>query len=118
MVYENICGDCNPGATGKEELEGIRSHIPTVCIGETSRFLYERAKEHYDGARKGEAKNHMVKHQQMEHGGKREPNFNMKAGGYLRTALARQVAEAVMIRRSVASGGAKVDRKPRHTFEM
>ena len=35
----------------------------------------------------------------MEHGGEQRPNFNMKARKYFRTALARQVAEAVLIRR-------------------
>ena len=104
LVYENICVDCNPGARKKDEEEQIRVDIPTVYIGETSRSLYERAKEHYDGARKGEAKNHMVKHNLMEHGGEQKPNFNMKARKYFRTALARQVAEAVLIRRRGGEG--------------
>ena len=104
LVYENICVDCNPGAIGKGEEEQIRIDIPTVYIGETSRSLYERAKEHYDGARKGEAKNHMIKHKLMEHGGEQGPNFNMKARKYFRTALARQVAEAVLIRRRGGEG--------------
>ena len=69
LVYENICVGCNPGATRKGELELVRTDVPTAYIGETSRSLYERSKEHHEGARKGVAKNHMVKHQLMEHGG-------------------------------------------------
>ena len=46
----------------------------------------------------------MVKHQVMEHGGEQKPNFFMKIRGYYRTALARQVAEAVMIRRRGGEG--------------
>ena len=99
LVYENICVGCNPGATKKGEQEDIRSDIPTVYIGETSRSIYERSKEHWEGVRKMCSKNHMVKHQMLEHNGELEPDFTMKVKGYFKTALARQVAEAVWIRR-------------------
>ena len=46
----------------------------------------------------------MVKHQMMEHGGEQEPNFHMKVRGFFKTALARQVAEAVLIRRIGGEG--------------
>ena len=104
LVYENICIECNPGATGKGALEQVRSDVPTVYIGETSRSIYERSKEHWEGAKKNCSKNHMVKHMVMEHGGTGEPNFYMKVRGYYKTALARQVAEAVMIRRRGGEG--------------
>ena len=104
LVYENICTSCNPGATGKIEQEEIRVDIPTVYIGETSRSIFERSKEHWEGARKGCIKNHMVKHQQLEHNGEPNPNFQMKVRGFFRTALSRQVAEAVYIRRRGGEG--------------
>ena len=104
LVYENICVGCNPGALRKGELEQIRSDVPTVYIGETSRSIYERSKEHYEGAKRGSTKNHMVKHRMMEHTGEQEPKFNMKVRGYYKTALARQVAEAVLIRRRGGEG--------------
>ena len=104
LVYENICAECNPGASKKGELGSIRADIPTTYIGETSRSVYERSREHWEGAKKGCLKNHMVKHQVMEHGGEPKPNFFMKIRGYYRTALARQVAEAVMIRRRGGEG--------------
>ena len=47
VVYENICETCNPGAGGKKELKEIRSDIPTMYVGETSRSLYERSKEQW-----------------------------------------------------------------------
>ena len=104
MVYENICVDCNPAATSKGAVEEVRTEVPTVYIGESSRSLYERSKEHWEGARKRNPKNHMIKHQIMEHEGAMEPNFCMKVRGYYKTALARQVAEAVMIRRRGGEG--------------
>ena len=104
LVYENICVECNPGARGKIEQEELKTDIPTVYIGETSRSIFERSKEHWEGARKGCGKNHMVKHQIMEHGGEQEPNFHMKVRGFFKTALARQVAEAVLIRRRGGEG--------------
>ena len=49
-------------------------------------------------------KNHMIKHQVLEHGGEQKPEFFMKFRGFYRTALPRQVAEAVMIRRRGGEG--------------
>ena len=43
-------------------------------------------------------KTHMHAHQVMEHDG-REPLFAMKVGKFFKTPLARQVAEAIRIRR-------------------
>ena len=63
LLYENICTRCNPGAKGKGEQESLRDDIPTVNVGESSRSVYERSKEHWRGADKGEQDNHMVKHQ-------------------------------------------------------
>ena len=104
LVYENLCIRCNPGATGKMEPEDIRIDIPTVYIGETSRSIFERSKEHWEGANKGSEKNHMVKHQRLEHEGEPEPKFQMKVRGFFKTALSRQVAEAVYIRRRGGEG--------------
>ena len=46
----------------------------------------------------------MVKHQKLEHIGEPDPNFHMKVRGFYKTALARQVAEAVYIRRRGGEG--------------
>ena len=103
LLYENICTKCNPGAKGKGELEQVRDDIPTLYVGESSRSVYERSKEHWRGAHKGEAKNHMVKHQIGEHNND-APQFAMKVVRHFKTALARQVAEAVRIRRRGGEG--------------
>ena len=43
LVYENICGTCNKGAKGKEEVVGSNPDIPSIYVGETSRTIFERA---------------------------------------------------------------------------
>ena len=88
---------CNPGASKKGELLEVKEGAPTIYIGETSRSIYERSKEHWEGVRKKDPKNHMVKHQLMEHGGEPKPKFTMKVFKHYKTALGRQVAEAVRI---------------------
>ena len=69
LVYENICLECNPGATKGGDLETLKEGAPSLYIGETSRSIFERSREHWEGVRKGEEGNHMVKHQKMEHRG-------------------------------------------------
>ena len=54
LVYENICLECNPGAAKKGELETIKEGAPSIYIGETSRSIFERSREHVEGRRKGE----------------------------------------------------------------
>ena len=80
VLYENICVECNPGGSNKGELERPREDIPTIYVGETSRSLFERAKEHWAGVKGVAPKNHMVKHVTLEHGG-REPRFVLKLQG-------------------------------------
>ena len=99
MVYENVCVNCNPGAGKKGELEQVKNDTPTLYVGEMSRTVYERSKEHWAGWRTKSSNNHILKHHQVHHGGQGEPAFIMKVVGYYRTALARQVAEGVRIRR-------------------
>ena len=100
LIYENICLECNPGAAKGGDLDTMKEGAPSLYVGETSRSIFERSREHWEGVRKGEEGNHMVKHQKMEHRGKHSPKFTMKVVRFYKTALARQVAEAVRIRRS------------------
>ena len=66
MVNENICGECNKGASGKDEVKMEDPDIPSIYVGESSRTIRERAKEHW-GALRGNQKakegSHMYKHQ-------------------------------------------------------
>ena len=87
IQYELECGLCT------EEQKGI-------YIGESSRNLYTRGKEHV-GKYRSRKRNHdsfMKKHQQEKHGG-READFKAKVTGVFRDSLSRQVSEGVHIRR-------------------
>ena len=98
VVYENVCTVCNPGATSKGELKNVKDGAPSIYVGETSRSIEERAQEHWGAARRKDEKSHMHKHQQMEHKGE-PPKFVFKMVSSHKTALSRQVKEAVRIRR-------------------
>ena len=74
---------------------------PVVYIGETSRNLYTRSKEHlekYVGGSKME-KSFIYKHQADIHDGT-EAQFSAKVTGTFRDCLTRQLREGVFIRRS------------------
>ena len=98
VTYENICTKCNPSALKKGELKKVETEIPSLYVGETSRSIQERALEHWGDVRRGSSKSHMLKHQSMEHGGE-PPQFKFKVVDYHRSALNRQIREAVRIRR-------------------
>ena len=103
-----MCSICNEGAGAKEELRNVGPLIPSIYVGETSRTIHERAKEHW-GATKGSTKemegSHMVKHMTQYHEG-REPQFIMRVVEYHRSALSRQTGEAVRIMRRGGEQGA------------
>ena len=65
MVYENVCVSCNPGTGGKRELESLVTTIPTAYVGETSRSIMERTKEHWSSYRSKHKESHLLKHQEL-----------------------------------------------------
>ena len=94
---------CNLGALEKGELKEPTTGEPSLYVGETSRSIQERALEHWGAARWKEEKSHMAKHQAMVHGGE-DPEFVFKIVSHHRTALNRQVREAVRIGRRGGAG--------------
>ena len=97
VVYENICQKCNKEAGGKKELEKVVED--SIYIGESSRSIYERSKEHWEDWRSRSSKSHILKHQELAHEGAEDPLFIMRTVRFFRTALSRQVGEAVRIMR-------------------
>ena len=97
LVYENICLRCNPTARKKGELKEHNGQ--SVYVGETARSIQERAKEHWDSFKSNDPNSHILKHHLIHHGAEGEPEFIMKVVKFYRTALSRQVAEAVRIKR-------------------
>ena len=98
VVYESMCKTCNPSFAKKGDLETQESEQPSLYVGETSRSIQERAQEHWGDARRGDPKSHMVRHQGLVHPGE-PPAFHFKMISSHRSALSRQVREAVRIRR-------------------
>ena len=103
VVYESICTVCNPSSLNKGELKSQESNHPSLYVGETSRSVQERAAEHWGAAHKEQEKSHMVKHQKLEHPGEK-PAFLFKVVSNHKTALGRQIKEAVRIRRRGGAG--------------
>ena len=54
LVYENICLVCNPKAANKGDLERQETDQPSLYVGESSRSLQERTKEHWGAYRRQE----------------------------------------------------------------
>ena len=105
VLYENICVDCIPAAGSKEDIgeEDIHPTKPAIYVGESSRGIMERSREHWSSYRGRREDSLIWKHQQMEHCAA-PANFQMRVAGHFRTALARQVGEAVRIRRRGEQG--------------
>ena len=99
LVYKSVCADCNPEARGKGELKIVKQEEPSIYVGETARSIYERGKQHWEAWRSRREDSHIYKHMELHHGGKENPNFVFKVVQYHRSALSRQVGEAVRIRR-------------------
>ena len=96
IVYESRCGLCNPGGeTGLKNLADGRE-LPSIYVGETSRPLKERAGEHVSDYNKGAEDSHMLKHWSLSHKNEK-PKFNQFIVGKYKTALGRQVGEAIRI---------------------
>ena len=86
----------------------VNSEVPSVYIGESSRSIQERMVEHWSGWRLNKKDNHMFKHQSLHHAGDRSVDFvarsRSRSVAHFKTALERQVAEAVRIRRRGGEG--------------
>ena len=106
VLYENACLNCLPSAGSKggpKEGEGDPD-TPAIYVGETSRSIMERSREHWASYRGGKEESHILKHQHVAHGGENDPRFIMRVVSQHRTALARQVSEAVRIGRRGGAG--------------
>ena len=92
----------NPEAKGSREIQATVDP-PSVYVGERGRSIQERLREHHDDEKRRSNKSHMWKHRMLHHQGGAAP-FVVKAVSFHRTALSRQAAEAVSIRRRGGEG--------------
>ena len=98
VLYESRCTQCNGMEKGKEETD-IKDNRDTasIYVGETSRSLMERAREHHADYRKNKEDSHMTKHWANSHPGPVKPKFHQYVIASFKSSLDRQVAEAVRI---------------------
>ena len=92
------------GARGKKELAHVRTDIPSLYVGESSRSLFERSREHWKQWKSNDKRSHIRKHMELAHKETEKPDFVMRAVSYHRSALTRQVGEAVRIGRRGGAG--------------
>ena len=92
-------GDCRScGVNYQIECQLCPANSKSLYIGESSRNLYSRGKEHTSSCNGRKEKSFMWRHQREEHGGV-AGNFTARVTGKTRDCLTRQVREAVHIRR-------------------
>ena len=68
-----------------------------VYVGESSRSLYERAKEHFEDALGQKEDSHIYKHWETCHMGEGRPRFKFSIVRSFQDCLSRQIAESVRI---------------------
>ena len=87
-MYRTQCGECKE--KGKD----------TIYVGESSRTGYERGVEHQNDAKNEKDNSHIATHCKEEHAGRGMEKFSMKVIRTHKTALTRQIHEAVVIANS------------------
>ena len=71
-----------------------------IYVGETSRNLYTRAKEHVNKSTSTTSQDSFIKQHQAEVHQDEAANFKARVTGSFRDCLSRQISEAIQIRRS------------------
>ena len=99
ILYESICRECNKENSerkGDMSLADSRDQA-SIYVGESGRSLYERALEHHKDYTKNKEDSHRTKHWTIAHRDEQKPSFVQKVVKSYKTALERQVGEAVRI---------------------
>ena len=105
------CLPCKPGRGEGGQCEGCGINYEIECqlcpdgergvyIGESSRNMYTRSKEHLTSFNSKLQSSFILNHQNSKHMGE-EPHFKAKVTARTRDCLTRQIREAVLIRRSL-----------------
>ena len=96
ILYENRCELCNKD--GKKEQEKKLKDGQGIYVGESSRSLYERAREHEADKLNKAEDSHQIKHWLTDHPELLSPpKFRFKVIQTFKDPLSRQLAEAVRI---------------------
>ena len=98
VVYENIYMFCNPQAWEGKEVEP-KASVPSLYVGESSHSLREGGIEHLKDFEAGKEDSHILKHHVVHHKSQGRHVFHLRPVAFHRTALDRQIGEAVRIKR-------------------
>ena len=94
ILDESKCVICNPAETSSRQEESRKG----IYLGESSRSLYERSKEHFKDVESFDSGSHMIKHWMNEHPDMINcPEFSFSNKARFTDCLSRQVAEAISI---------------------
>ena len=100
ILYESECTLCNTGEEKrgkKEELSFLKAG-KGIYVGESSRSIYERSKEHMSDREGLKEESHQVKHWLTDHQDlQAPPRFRFKLVRKFNDPMSRQLAEAVRI---------------------
>ena len=101
ILYESRCAKCSDAEemkTGKKRRRNNEELLEeNVYVGETSRSLYERTKEHIRDGKNRTADSHIYKHWEDKHQGEDMPLFRFRIVKKFRDTLSRQIAESTRI---------------------
>ena len=102
ILYESRCGRCEDrradnGPDRKKRRRGEDMEEQNIYVGETSRSLYERTKEHIKDGEDKKEESHIAKHWEHHHQGEDMPEFRFRIVRTFRDSLSRQVAESIRI---------------------
>ena len=89
-----------------ERIDKEKKKVKFKYIGESSRSCYERGKEHWTTFEDLSPTSHILKHYLLEHEGLKmeDLEFGIKVTGSYRSALERQIAEAIKIEFELEKG--------------
>ena len=97
ILYENRCEMCCP-KDGKRNRKLCQEDGKGIYVGESSRSLFERAKEHQADRDANSEDSHQVKHWLLDHPELlAPPKFNFSVIKTFQDPLSRQLSEAVRI---------------------
>ena len=97
VLYESECVECGQGEDVTDSSLERKGKEASLYVGETARSLFERSQEHWKAAEQSKEESHMFQHTMETHKGKGIPMFKFKVVKSFRSALDRQIAEAIRI---------------------
>ena len=97
VLYESECVECGQGEDVTDNTLERKGKEASLYVGETARSLFERSQEHWQAAEQKKEESHMVQHAMETHKGERLPMFKFKVVRSFRSALDRQIGEAIRI---------------------